>query len=384
MGKTGIILLLLMCMLLGGCTQATQVENHAYVLVMGLDLLQDGQIQMTVLVPKISGSTEPSGGGTDSNYTSFVVTADHYEAALAKLNWASPRDLTLSQIKLLVFSRKLAEADRCRSLIENISQTERLYTAARVAVCEGKAGDFVKAIQPTIGTRISEDIEAMYEHYTSSGYVPSSSLAELFYQTESIYSDPMTSYALLDRKAEENKKQDDGQAKPAAALSGELSRISESYESDIAARYLGAAVFSGGKMRGVFTGEQCIMASLIRNETEAIQYEFDGQTLDMVPARAVFVKVDPKGERLYIKINAHLAVAAQERQPDEERLRANIEQDIRQTISAAQTMNCEPFGFAQKAAKHFLTIDDWLSYDWKEQFRNARIDIELHIARSDA
>lgn len=375
MQRIRMIVLLLLCMLLSACSQASQVENHAYVLVMGLDILPDGRLQMTVQVPKIAGgSGQASGEGTpQDNYTQFTVTADDYESALARLNWASPRDLTLSQIKLIVLSRVTAEDVRCRELIENIAQTERLYTAARVAVCEGKASDFVKAIQPNIGTHISMDIEAMYEHYTGSGYIPASSLAELYYQTESIYSDPMVTYAILNPSS-----------KPAAALSGSLQQISSEFESDIEARYLGAAVFADGKMCGTFTGEECIMANLIRNEIEAIRYECGGQTLDVVPARAAFVSVDVSGERPRIRINAHLAIAAQEKRPDEEKLRSSFEHDIRETISRAQDMGAEPFGFAEKAARHFLTIDDWLAYNWRDQFKNAEIEVELHFSSSDA
>lgn len=379
--RIGLAAALLFCMLLSGCSQSSQVENHAYVLVMGMDRLEDGQIQMTVQIPKISGgSGESSGQGSgQENYTQLTVKAEDYEAALEALNWASPRDLNLSQIKLLVFSRKLAEETRFGEIIESIAQTERLYTAARVAICEGKAKDFVSAIQPNIGTRISTDINAMYEHYISSGYVPESSLADLFYLTKSVYSDPMVTYAMLSEEKQPSK-----QVQPASALSQPIAEVSDSYESDIPTRYLGAALFANGRLQGVLSGSQTMMANLLKNDVDAIRYSCDGQTLNVVPTRSVYVKVDTGGGRPKISINAKLSIAAQERRPNEDVLRSSLTTDMKNTIRAAQDMGVEPFGFAERAARNFLTLDDWLEYDWHEQFKNAEIDIKLSFAHSDA
>lgn len=382
MCRTGLIISLLLLLLLSGCSQASQVENHAYVLVMGLDKYGDGQMKMTVQIPQISGNAaEEENSGKNGNYMKLSVSAENYEAALEKLDWASPRDLNLSQIKLIVLSRELAESEECTKLIENIAQTERLYTATRVAVCEGSAEEFVAAIEPKIGTRISTDIDAMFEHYISRGYVPQSSLAELFYLTKSIYSDPMVTYALL----KDGQKQVESSAtEEASALSGSVESVSESYDSDISTRFLGAAVFVDGRMRGVLNGTQTVIAALLRNEIDSMRYECDGQSLTIVPARPVYIRVDAKNEPICIHINAKLSLAAQEELPDEEKLRSSLEKDIRETIESARQMDAEPFGFAEKAAQHFLTIADWQNFDWDKHYANAEFEIDLSFANSDA
>ena len=81
-------LLMVICVYLCGCSQASQVENHAYVLVMGLEHTLDGQLQMSVLVPRISGNQGNAEGQSGSgSYTHLVITADNYAEALARLNW---------------------------------------------------------------------------------------------------------------------------------------------------------------------------------------------------------------------------------------------------------------------------------------------------------
>ena len=50
----------------------------------------------------------------------------------------------------------------------------------------------------------------------------------------------------------------------------------------------------------------------------------------------------------------------------------------------AREFGAEPFGFAEKAARSFLTIDAWRQYNWDQKFIDAKIEIELSFARSDA
>lgn len=380
-----LLLTLFICLSFSACSQASQVENHAYVLIMGLDQTQDGQIKMTVKVPKISSNTSENenASSANSNYIKFAVVANNYEACLEKLDWASPRDLNLSQIKLIVLSRQLAESSQCRAIVKNIAQTERLYTATKVTVCDGNAAEFVSAIEPKIGMRMSMDINAMFEHYVDSGYVPESSLAELFYQTESIYSDPMVSFALLENSQDVQAQQSAAQ-KSASALSGDVFSVSKSYDSDILTRFLGACVFVDGEMKGVLSGTESIIAGLMRNEVEVFHYECDEQNITIVPARPVYVKVDTSASPLHIKIDAKLSVAAQENLPNMDKLRTSLTDDIYSTIEAARKMGAEPFGFAEQAAKNFLTMEDWRTYNWKQKFADAEIEIDLSFAHSDA
>ena len=377
-------ILLLLCfllILLSGCSQASQAEDQAYVLVMGLDQTAEGQMQMSVLVPRISGKhDESNSGGGSENYMHMSVKADDFEGALEKLDWASPRNVNLAQMKLIVISKELADSNECLKLIENIAQTERLFTATKVAVCQGDAKEFVKAIRPNIGTRISTDIESMFSHYNDHGYLPESSLAELYYQTASVYSDPMVAYAILEDEAV--KKED--AVRQASAFSQNLQKLSASYDSEIPTRYLGAAVFSNGRMQCLLNGGQTVFTNLLRNELDSFRYECDGQNLEFVPTRPVYIHVDTRSTPVLININMALSFAAQEKIPSKERLKTKLTDDLLSVLQYTQEMNVEPFGLAERAARCFMTISEWVDFDWKKHYREAEFEIELQLAQSDA
>lgn len=379
----GLFLLVLAAGLLSGCSLASQVEDQAYILVMGLDRGSDGQLEMSVQIPKISGSTGEGGSsGSSEKYMQMSVKADDFEGALEKLDWASPRNVNLAQLKLIVISRALASEKEFGKLIANIAQTERLFTATKVAICEDNAKDFVSAIRPNIGTRISTDIDAMFDHYNDRGYVPESSLADLYYQTESVYSDPIVSYALLNQKAA--KKQEEKKSTQASTFLQSVQQISDSYESEIPTRYLGAAVFSGGSMKGILNGGQTILTNLLRNELDSFRYESDGQSLEFVPTRPVYLKVDADSNPVRVTADIMLSYAAQEETPDERRLKAQLKKDLEEVVAYTQGLGVEPFGFAERAARSFLSISDWREFDWKDKYGDAQVEIKLDFAQSDA
>lgn len=379
-------ILFLCCFLtcfLCGCSLSTQVEDQAYILVMGLDRSRDGQLEMSVQLPKISGGESQGGSsGKTENYMQMSIAANDFETALEKLDWASPRNVNLSQLKMIVISRKLASEPDFGKLIANIAQTERLFTATKIAVCDDSAKEFVESLRPYIGTRISTDIEEMFDYYNDRGYVPVSSLADLYYQTESVYSDPMVSYAILDKKAQ--KKQETQNSVPASAFMESIRVTSDSYESEIPTRYIGAAVFSDGSLRSVLNQGQTILVNLLRNELDSFRYENNNQSLELVPTRPVYLSVDTSAEPARISANIQLSYAAQEKTPNEAELKADLVNELETLIAYMQEVGVEPFGFAERAAKKFLTLSDWMDYDWKQRFKNAKVEIKLRFAQSDA
>lgn len=367
-----------------GCSSSLQVENQAYAIVMGLDREDNGQLRMCIQIPKIAGNgaetQSDASGGSSGNYTRLEVRAESFNEALERMGWASPRRLNLSQLKLIVLSRALCEEAGNARLLRDIAQTQRLFTAARVAVCEGSACAFVAAIAPNVGLRMSADIQSTLDYEREIGLIPQGYLAELHYQTESVYSDPLAIYA-VQRQTEGGNAEE---ARAAFAFDQSTDALSEANDSEIPVRYLGAAVFADGQMKGSFNAQQTIFANLLRNSLESFHFDNNGQSVNIVPVRATFVRVDTDTEPVRIHVSARLSIAAQQADPDEAQLRADLKRGIEDVFHAAQRMGAEPFGFAEKAAVHFATLGQWKAYDWRKRFTSAELEVELLFAHSGA
>ena len=377
----GLLLLIAISVGLSGCGESRQVENQAYILTMGLDLSEAGEIVITALSPKISGGggdeSGSSGSGSDE-YLHLSVRGESYERALERLNWAVPRTLNLSQLKLIVFSQELVEQVDCGDLFREIAKTELLFTAAHVVVCDGKAQAFIECMQPTVGTRLSTDIEASIEHYVNYGIAPDSRLATLYYQTESVYSDPLAIYAVLSDE-EEGDEGDPNGAQPASALSGPAEKVSQKLDSEIRTRYLGAAVFCEGRYCGLLDGGETVLANLLTDSLNLFWYTMDDECIKLNTVGKPQIRVDTQTNPVKIEISIRLSVSNQDHPISEEKLRDSLQGDIAALIEHAQRMGAEPFGFSEVAARSFLTLDQWQQYDWRERFRSADVEIKLRF-----
>ena len=207
MRKRFAALFLLCALLLSGCSEANEVENLAYALILGLDLTDDGQIRVCAQIPKITGKDDASDGSGDGSELVFSAEGDSFPEALSRLEWIVPRRLDLSQLQLVIVSEKMARSDRFAAAASSMMDTYRLYTAARLAVCAGEAKAFVEQETMLIGSRIATELTAMFENYTDSGYIPDVQFADVYYKTQSVYSDPVAIYA-AQGTADEGAKED--------------------------------------------------------------------------------------------------------------------------------------------------------------------------------
>ncbi len=364
-----LMLLTLMLCLLTGCSQRQQVENQAYVLVMGIDRTTDG-IGITAQMPKVSQNDQAENGSAGGTYLKLNVTGSNYADALQRLSWAVPRTLNLSQLKMLVLSEEIARDPHCSDLLEEIAQTKRLFAAAQVVVCAGSAEQFVNNLEAVMGSRLSTDITAMFDHYIENGEIPECRLADCYYLTKSIYSDPMLIYANYDDAAD--------------AFSDTVDQAAEHAKTDVKNHYLGAALFSNGQMRGMWGRSETILANLIRGSTRTFKYEYDGRNLDIAPARAASIKIDTDANPVRISIELNLSVNSQEGGIDPRALESNMYTELHNMFEYAKQMGVEPFGFAECAARNFAAIKNFSDFGWKLKFKKADFDITVNVQRADA
>ena len=355
--------------LLTGCSQRQQAENQAYVLVMGIDRTADG-IRITAQMPKISQNDQAEDGAAGGSYLKLSVSGTGYADVLQRLSWAVPRTLNLSQLKMLALSEEIARDPMCGDLLEEIAQTKRLFAAAQVVVCAGDASDFVIALEAVMGSRLSTDITSMFDHYIESGEIPECRLAECYYLTKSIYSDPMLIYANSDNAAD--------------AFSETLEEAEKRTMTDVKNHYLGAALFSDGRMRGRWGRDETILANLIRGGARTFKYEYAGRNLEIAPSRAPIVRIDTNADPACVSVDLNLTVNSQEAGVDADALSRDLQTRIYDLIADAQRMGVEPFGFAERAARNFATIDEFERYGWKRRFAGANFDVTVNLLRADA
>ncbi len=364
-----IALLAVAALCLTGCNSSGELEKQAYVLVLGADRRADGSLELTARVPRIGGKgasdkQEDQAGGA---YLLFSGRGKSYAEALEVLQWATPRQMNLSHIEMLIVSEALAREADFGALASAIAETPNLYTTARFVVCEGTARDFVGAQKPVIGARLSEDVEVMLDHYADQGFIPRGSFADACFAFNSIYGDPTAILARLDAPS--------GDA-PAASIVGPAS---ESGASPMGQRFAGAALFREGRMVGVLDMAQTALLNLLSGATRAIAFDCDGRRYALTvagrPVRRAGIGANGPQLSLTIGFTTLDGVCGE----DIRSLEAQLTFALSELVAHCQTLGCDPFGFAESAAGAFATVPEWLGYGWRERYVHAPVEVRVSV-----
>ena len=377
MRKERLILLLTLCLALCGCSMSQEVEHQAYVLVMGIDTTAHGEIELTIRVPRIGKSGGGDGEGQEgaSPYLTFSAQGGSIAEALESLQLLTPRELNLSHIKLMVASDALAGETRFKGIVNQIAETPHLYTNARFAVCEGRAKEFVAAQKTTIGTRLSAEIDAMMEHHAAQGSIPDGSFADLYYASNSFYSDPVSARAWIDYGMQ-------NEAKSAGLVVGNPFRQGSTATGPSSQVYSGAAIFREGVLAGRLNAEETLLMNLARGKVRSLIYFHEGTAytfaLEGRPVRRVQIA------EAATRIGLEISLSSIDRiEPDlRNDIKAELENSLRALIKKCLSSGLDPFGFADCAAGGFATIPEWLAFDWRERFTTAGLDVSVRLSSS--
>lgn len=365
-----ILLVIVLSMTMTGCQQSRYIENYAYVLLMGIDN-SDGVWKLTVRIPKISaggssGSSDGGSGGPEGEYLTFTSAGRDFNEALLMLKAGVPRELKLSAMTLIVVSENIAVTKDMHNLILQLADNYSIYGSTRIVICEGDAGKFVEEQDIIIGARLSEGIASRLQNSANLGYIPKSRLADVFYDTVSVYSDPMAALCTTAQN-------EDSMAPGDTSVEG-LSVKTESKN-----RYMGAAVMREGIVVGKLTGMQTMFANVLKGNVDGFSYAIDGITIQMARLGKPAVSIDTGSDTPVIDIVMKFSAMGTPEDPDIAKLTDEMTTKFMETISACQQMGAEPFGFAELAASDFFTINSWQDYNWREAFSRADVNLKIDI-----
>lgn len=376
--KIAAVLLATAC--LSGCTSARQVEGIAFAVILGADLTDEENIELTVQIPKIgaknSGEDEETGSG-NSDYLIASARGATFTDALMGLEITVPRDLSLTQVKLLVVSEELARHEKFYNFAESLAKLEQPCSSAYFAVCQGEAAEFVREQKPVIGMRVSSGIIAMLEHHHTRGYITGTKFADFYYQGVSVFSDPV---AILCATTQSGPEEPSSEHALDGVTPDQVPAESENYN-----EYVGAAVFQDGRMAGVLDGQETCFVNAVRGATIFFNYSLEGMPVSLQSQGVRDMRIDEDENGLTrIAFTLCFNVIADLKTPSVDTLRETLRNDLLALLRRCQQMGVEPFGFAERRAQDFASLAQWQRYDWKAHFAQATFDVDINITVTDA
>ena len=171
--KLALALALAVCLLpAAGCWNAREVNDLAIITEAGIDLTEDGRIELSVKIYLTSPIGDSGSGGQMSNQpngdkgTSVIrtVTGINMADAASRLQKMVSRRIFWGQTEVFLFGERLARADLeapMDFLMRHVASRERSH----VFICDGTARD-VLLLDPPIDRSVADALIAMAERQT--------------------------------------------------------------------------------------------------------------------------------------------------------------------------------------------------------------------------
>ena len=382
-------LLLLLPLLLGGCTGGQEIESSLFVIAMAVDAAPEGNLTITVKAlsgtqdsaasDSAEGQSDSSGESgaqsrleqTEPGYIVLSATAPSCLRALGLLGATTPRTVNLSQLREVVVSQTLAETDATLSILKEIHAIYRANDEAVVVVTPDNAGDFIRRQRAVLGLRLSKYLEVLFEHYEQLDVIPPNpNLSAVIAAMESGMTDAAAVYAagndfdaplLLQGESDLDR------------LPGHLPRTAPAPN-----EYMGAALFSGPRMTGTLTGSEVGLLCLMTGKASTRVSVIDGAQYKTRLQTRVRRRIDPDGT-LFVALRLTLTLSAGAQQRTGEEIAAQLEQDCVNVLQKLQAASCDAVGFGRIRVKSFPDIPSWERANWAAQYETLPVRVTAEV-----
>ncbi|ARU60452.1 hypothetical protein CBW65_04730 [Tumebacillus avium] len=385
-------LLLVLAGVLSGCGSRMEIEERAFVVVMGLDQAEGNDVSITYQIanPQV-GSSDQANQSQEPASDIITFTAPDFLTGRDLANASIPRKLSFSHTKVLIIGEKLAKSEKFFSIIGATLREREMRREMNILVSREPAAEFIRSNSPKLETRPHKFFDFMVDRWQDTGLVPLSTVNRFFQRTESKNGLFLAIYCTTREYRHPEKGQED------EYLPGEIDE-----KGGNVTQMIGSAVFKNGKMIGALNGEETRFSLVMRSKSKAdemlVTYKDPLHPNYRIAARLLHpgrthIKVDVKGERPVVKVTVPVNVDIMsipsfenysENFSKQELLRASLEHQLetksRKLVKKMQTKyKGDPFMWELSARPRFLTLAEFQQYHWMERFPEANVTVDFQV-----
>lgn len=392
------ILLLFFILILSGCSYATDVENQAFVVAIGIDKGVHYPLKTTFVFANPSGG----GGGGEENSPktpksdSVTIEAPTVYSAVRKLDSIKSKTINLSHIKIVIFSDEVAK-EGIKEHLSAFASSRDFRPNTYVSITEGNAGEYLKGVKPAQEIFIEKYYDNIM-HKVAADKVNEAYLYYLFFNIEENFSGSLVPLAALNKNENEIMPSDfipSGDDFDYDARAGEILRDAEN-----PAEMLGSAILKNDKMTGTLGSFDTDLARIICNEYYPRNYsiKYPGKesflTFRLIQQQSAKVNAEIKNKNADISISVPISIeyvdaGLIENNMEkskvfceflEERLNKKAEDLI---YKSQKIYNCDFLGLGNSVKKQFPDMKAWYNWNWGEKYSTAEIKVNFDVKYAD-
>ncbi|TDX48034.1 Ger(x)C family spore germination protein [Orenia marismortui] len=391
MRSVKLILVFMILILLTGCFNRVELEEMAYVVVIGLDKGEAGGFEVTYQIgnPQVGSSDRVQAEGEPPSEI-VTLTAPDITTARDLANISVSREVTYAHLKVLVTGEKLTRSGEAFTLLDSVLRDEAIKQEVMLIVSKEKASEFIRGNKHKLETRPHKHYEFMARRWKETGLVPDATLLRFFPRTLGDAGLFLSTYATSKKGKSKYGYEDE-------YLAGQVKK-----EGGNPIQMIGSAVLKEGKMIGTLTGEETKLSLLLRPhtvrnsilasysdplakekriaarwmKTKDTQIEMDLST----DTPKIDVIVPLKFEILSIASGIDYIENLEKQKILKDSIASSLEDKAKQLVNRTQQeFKGDPFQWYLIARKEFWTLDEYIKYNWMKSYPRAEVNIRFDI-----
>ncbi|GAB6273231.1 MAG: Ger(x)C family spore germination protein [Peptococcaceae bacterium] len=388
-----------------GCWGFREVDEEAFITILGLDKGKENLLVLTaqIAVPRgMGGGGMGQGGGTASGgqaKPTMTVTVECRSilAGLNMLNATLERRPSLTHLKVVVVSEELARQGIKSHLIQLLRYFE-FRRSTFLVVSRGPAQRLIKQFQPIMENSPAKFAELFTGSQRYAGFIPFGQVHHFYNDLKSTTVQPVAMLVSLKEKSPENLPAEEEHFSEGQFYAGQLP-----LKGGNNIELMGTAVFYQDRMVGMLNGEETLILNLLRGWLK--------QTLLTIPDPAnpkysisLRIKMERKPNlkvtlsqgrpKIYVRLFLDGEIVSTQSRINygspaklsllEGELNKLLAEKTRNLIAKTQDeMQTDLFGFGNKARHLVATWPQWQKLNWLEIYPQAQtnVTVKIHLRR---
>lgn len=338
-----LIIPLILCLFLTSCYDSLEIDDLAYVVALGIDKGEAKEYKITFQYA-VPINISPEGGGEGNPLSSLSFETDSLLSAVSYADSKLAKITDLSHLNLIVFSEEVAK-NGILPLKTDLYSSVKTVPDSMLAVCKGKAEDFLDAVSSPLELNPSRFYENFFESKISSPYTVKQSSLE-FFNGKTDFAVP---YLIYDK----------------SISSG------------------GMAALKNGKLISLFTLEETLVYNILKGEFTNITIETEKGIYSIDSELPPKYSIDVNGPLIKIKLNlsGEAKTGDKEILNNQKTANQNLVSELKKKIllflSKTQKENCDILTISSHAKRKFLTTFDFENYSWDDKYKDAKFDVSI-------
>ncbi|TYR76078.1 Ger(x)C family spore germination protein [Rossellomorea vietnamensis] len=383
------VALCLSILLLAGCADKIEVEEEGFVLVIGVDLPEEGgtgyDITFQMADPQAGNPGSQPGS---AEFKSLMIRVPDLIAARDMLNISETRNINFYHTKALIISEELARSDKFLEVLSTIARDTQSRRDMNLLVSKERANKFLNHNHPAFEASPHKFYDFVTRRWENNSLVPRATLHTIIHDTEADAGLALAIYATTEENVNLKTNEDN-------YLPGEMLK-----EGGTPVQIIGAAAFRDGKMVGSLTGEAVRARAMLTEHLQPKEVTFtfpdplneEFRVTGKLTNTKTKVKVDVSNPTPDITVDVWLSVKilgipsminyvedSQKQEVLDDSLEKRFKERADELVEKTQTeLKAEAFNWSLAARKKFFTVKEYQEYDWMHSYPDAKVKIKVH------